>query len=77
MISLRSGSKKCRPPPFSDSLSAIVDPQLLQGGISDSSSFFQLKAIVQIDTVRVSLFTILYRDAQGNVTPVLRSLGTI
>lgn len=62
---------------ISDSLSAIVDPQLLQGGISDSSSFFQLKAIVQIDTVRVSLFTILYRDAQGNVTPVLRSLGTI
>ena len=60
-----------------DALGAIVDPELLQGGISDTTSFFQLKAVVQIDTVRVSLFTVMYRDAQGNVTPVLRSLGTI
>ena len=64
-------------PDISDSLSAIVDPELLQGGISDTTSFFQLKAIVQIDTVRLSLFTVMYRDSQGNVTPVLRSLGTI
>ena len=62
---------------ISDSLGAIVDPELLQGGISDTTSFFQLKAVVQIDTVRLSLFTVMYRDAQGNVTPVLRSLGTI
>jgi general secretion pathway protein K len=61
----------------SDALGAIVDPELLQAGISDTTSFFQLKAVVQIDTVRVSLFTVMYRDAQGNVTPVLRSLGTI
>jgi general secretion pathway protein K len=60
-----------------DALSAIVDPELIQGGIGDTTSFFQLKAVVQIDTVRVSLFTVMYRDAQGNVTPVLRSLGTI
>ena len=64
-------------PDVTDALKAIVDPDLLQGGIGDTSSFFQLKAVVQIDTVRVSLFTVMYRDAQGNVTPVLRSLGTI
>ena len=64
-------------PDVTDALKAIVDPDLLQDGIGDTSNFFQLKAVVQIDTVRVSLFTVMYRDAQGNVTPVLRSLGTI
>jgi len=62
---------------LTDDLATLVDPELLQSGISDTTSFFQLKAVVQIDTVRVSLFTVMYRDGQGNVTPILRSLGTI
>ena len=46
--------------------------------ISETSSYFQLKAVVQIDTVRVSLFTVLHRnESNGAVTPILRSLGTI
>ncbi len=46
--------------------------------LSETSEYFQLKAVVQIDTVRVSLFTVLYRDPnRGNVAPVLRKLGTI
>ena len=55
----------------------LVDPGL-QNWISETSSYFQLKAVVQIDTVRISLFTVLHRDANSpDVTPILRSLGTI
>ncbi|MBT8087393.1 MAG: type II secretion system minor pseudopilin GspK, partial [Gammaproteobacteria bacterium] len=50
----------------------LVDPAL-QPWISESTSYFQLKAVVQIDTVRVSLFTVLHRDPGGpGVTPILR-----
>ena len=62
---------------YSDIFAPLVDPRLVQW-IADSSSYFQLKAVVQIDTVRVSLFTMMVRNPQtGDVTPILRSLGTI
>ena len=62
---------------YSDIFAPLVDPELVPW-ISESSSYFQLKAIVQIDTVRVSLFTVLHRDSTtGAVAPILRSLGTI
>ena len=62
---------------YADIFAPLVDPNLVQW-IAESSSFFQLKAVVQIDTVRVSLFTVLHRNNQtGDVTPILRSLGTI
>ena len=56
----------------------LVAADLAQAGFSETSEFFQLKAVVQIDTVRVSLFTVLHRaPGSGEVTPILRSLGTI
>jgi general secretion pathway protein K len=62
---------------YSEIFAPLVDPNLVQW-ITDSTNFFQLKAVVQIDTVRVSLFTVLHRNTQtGDVTPILRSLGTI
>lgn len=62
---------------YSDIFAPLVDPRLVQW-ITESSSYFQLKAVVQIDTVRVSLFTTMVRNSQtGDVTPILRSLGTI
>lgn len=52
--------------------SAIVDR--LEG----SSRFFQLKAVVQIDTVRVTYYSLLLREPDGGpVITILRSLGTI
>jgi len=55
----------------------LVEPQLQQW-ITESTSYFQLKATVQIDTVRISMFTVLHRDLGGpDVTPISRSLGTI
>lgn len=63
---------------YLDVFTPFIDPDLLQKNpISDASSYFQLNAVVQIDTVRVSLFTTLYRDTSGNVVPILRKLGTI
>ena len=62
---------------YSDIFAPLVEPDLVPW-IAEGSSYFQLKAVVQIDTVRVSLFTVLHRNGQtGDVTPILRSLGTI
>lgn len=62
---------------YSDIFAPLVSPDLVPW-IAESTEFFQLNAVVQIDTVRVSLFTVLHRDAStGQVAPILRSLGTI
>jgi len=46
--------------------------------LDGSSEYFQLKAVVQIDTVRVTYYSILWRRPNGGpVTTILRSLGTI
>ncbi|MBT8086777.1 MAG: type II secretion system minor pseudopilin GspK [Gammaproteobacteria bacterium] len=55
----------------------LVDPDL-QPWIAESTAFFQLNAVVRIDTVRINLFTVLYRDpGSAEVVPIRRSLGTI
>ena len=57
------------------SFSALVQPEVLNQ-LEESSSFFQLKVIVRIDTVRITYYSILERGPRGDVTPILRSLGT-
>jgi general secretion pathway protein K len=58
------------------SFSPLVTPEVLQQ-LSDSTRFFRLKVIVRIDTVRVTLYSVLQRATNtGTVTPILRSLGT-
>jgi hypothetical protein len=45
--------------------------------LAETSEFFQLKAVVQIDTVRVTYYSILLRAPNGGpVTTILRSTGT-
>ena len=47
-------------------------------GLRETSDYFRLKVIVQIDTVRITYFSVLQRDPQrGTVVPILRSFGTI
>lgn len=54
----------------------VSNPALLSQ-LVESSEFFQLKAIVQIDTVRVTYFSIMHRAPNGGaVTTLVRSLGT-
>jgi general secretion pathway protein K len=54
---------------------SLVTPEVLNQ-LEEATSFFQLKVIVRIDTVRITFFSILERGPRGDVTPILRSLGT-
>ena len=58
-----------------NSFSSLVTSEVLNQ-LEETTDFFQLKLIVRIDTVRLTYFSILERGPQGNVTPILRSLGT-
>ena len=53
----------------------LVTPDVLNT-LDDETDYFQLKVVVRIDTVRVTLYSLLHRGQQGSVTPILRSLGT-
>ena len=59
-----------------DTFSVLVEDEVF-AWLTESSSYFRLKAVVQIDTVRVTYFSILQRSPNGTVTTILRSLGTI
>lgn len=54
----------------------LVEDPAIRNKLEQSSSFFQLKLVVRIDTVRITYYSILERGSQGEVTPILRSLGT-
>ena len=55
----------------------LVDNEVIFGLLTESSEYFQLKAVVQIDTVHVTYFSVLLRVPNGGpVTTILRSLGT-
>jgi len=54
---------------------SLVTPDVLNS-LTDSTRFFQLKVVVQIDTVRITLYSVLQRGPQGSVTPILRSFGS-
>ncbi|MGI9202556.1 MAG: type II secretion system minor pseudopilin GspK, partial [Woeseiaceae bacterium] len=58
------------------SFAPLVTPDVINNILDDETQHFQLKVVVQIDTVRVTMNTLLLRGQQGNVTPILRSLGT-
>lgn len=74
LLSLREGSG------FLDPQKDILDliDEEIRDRVAESSEFFQLKAVVQIDTVRVTYFSVFYRQPNGGpVTTIIRSLGTI
>jgi len=62
---------------FSDiqtAFSSLVTPDVLNT-LDESTNYFQLKVIVRIDTVRITMYSTFQRGPQGDVTPILRSLG--
>ena len=61
---------------ISTAFSSLVTPDVINR-LQDSTQFFQLKVVVRIDTVRITLVSVLQRGANGDVTPILRSLGSI
>lgn len=65
-------------PDYAQTFSTLVSNPVMLGQLTETSSFFQLKAIVQIDTVRVTYYSVLMRAPNGGpVTTIIRSLGTI
>ena len=44
--------------------------------LAETSDYFQLKVIVQVDTVRITHFSVLQRNQQGDTAAILRTLGT-
>ena len=63
---------------INQSFSTYVTNDRMKSQLAETSEYFQLKAVVQIDTVRVTYYSILLRAPNGGpVTTILRSLGTI
>ena len=60
---------------LSNSFSSLVTPEVLNQ-LEETSEFFRLKVIVRVDTVRITYYSLLERGPRGDVTPILRSLGT-
>ncbi len=62
---------------INQSFHTYVTNDTMKGLLAETSQYFQLKAVVQIDTVRVTYYSILLRAPNGGpVTTILRSLGT-
>ena len=59
-----------------NSFSSLVSAEVVNQ-IEESTQYFQLKVVVRIDTVRMTLYTVLQRGPRGDVTPILRSFGTM
>jgi len=59
-----------------NSFSSLVTPDVINK-LGDSTQYFQLKVVVRIDTVRITLNSVLQRGPRGDVTPILRSLGAL
>jgi len=58
-----------------NTFSTLVSPDILPQ-LEESTSYFQLKVIVQIATVRITSYTTFQRGPRGDVIPILRSYGT-
>jgi len=54
---------------------SLVAPAVVDD-LAESSNYFQLKVVVRIDTVRVTLFSTLYRSPRGDVAAISRSFGS-
>lgn len=53
----------------------LVTPDVLNR-LDESSDYFLFRVVVRIDTVRITLYTLLLRGPRGDVTPIMRSFGT-
>jgi general secretion pathway protein K len=54
---------------------SLVTPDVLNK-LDESTDYFLLRVVVRIDTVRITLYTLLLRGPRGDVTPIMRSFGT-
>ena len=59
-----------------NTFSSLVEPEVINQ-LEESTQYFQLKVVVRIGTVRMTLYSVLQRGPRGDVTPILRGFGTI
>jgi len=60
---------------ITNTFSSLVTPEVLNQ-LEETSDYFRLKVIVRVDTVRITYYSLLERGPRGDVTPILRSIGT-
>ena len=58
------------------SFKSLLRPENLTN-ISDRSNYFQLKLLVNIDSITITIFTTIKREENGNAVIINRSFGTI
>ncbi|MGH8222125.1 MAG: type II secretion system minor pseudopilin GspK [Woeseiaceae bacterium] len=58
-----------------NTFASLVPPDVLNTRLDETTDYFQLRVVVRIDTVRITLYSTLQRGP-NSVTPILRSLGT-
>ena len=61
---------------IAESFGGLMDPDDISRRLVEKTGYFQLLVIVRVDTVRITYYSILERGPRGDVTPILRSLGT-
>ena len=61
---------------FMDDADGIVDPTFANEFLEVSSNFFQLKVLVTLGTMQVTMYSLLHRDSNGAVTTSLRYFDT-
>jgi general secretion pathway protein K len=54
----------------------IVDPKFITNNLDVRSNYFQLKVLVTLGTAQLTMYSLLYRDANGVVTTSLRYFDT-
>jgi general secretion pathway protein K len=61
---------------FMDDASGVIDENFANEYLDVGTSFFQLKVLVTLGTAQLSMYSLLYRDANGLVTTKLRYFDT-
>jgi general secretion pathway protein K len=61
---------------FKTAFSSYVDEDVINSRLAEVTNYFQMRVIVRIDTVRVTMYSVLLRGELGDVTPILRTFRT-
>lgn len=65
-------------PDLASTFDTLIENKAILDNLTQKSTYFQLKAVVQIDNVVVNYFSLIMRLPNGGpVTTILRSFGTI
>jgi len=61
---------------FMEDAKGVIDENFANGYLDVGTSFFQLKVLVTLGTAQLTMYSLIYRDANGLVTTKLRYFDT-